>query len=44
MAFKRAARVGLGGAALALVATGGIGFVTPQAQQLPTVTVWHNPT
>ena len=37
-------RVTLGAAAVALVATAGIGFVTPPTQPLPTVTVWHSPT
>ena len=37
-------RVGLGAAAVALVATAGVGFVTPPTQPLPTVTVWHSPT
>ena len=44
MAFGKVTRIGLGGAALALVTTAGIGFVTPETQQLPTVKVWHNPT
>ncbi len=43
MAFGRM-RMGLGGAAVALVATAGIGFVSPPTQQIPTVTVWHSPT
>ena len=44
MAFGKATKLGLGSAALALVATAGIGFVTPPVQELPTVTVWHSPT
>jgi hypothetical protein len=43
MAFTKAGKLGVGVAALALVATAGIGF-TPPATELPTVVVHHNPT
>ena len=43
MTIRTATRLGLGGAALALVATVGVGFA-PAPTQLPTVTVHHNPT
>ena len=40
-----AAKLGVGGAALALAATIGLGFTPPQLEeQLPTVKVWHDPT
>jgi hypothetical protein len=43
--LHRGAKLGIGGAAIALAATLGLGFTTPpQEQQLPTVKVWHNPT
>lgn len=39
------AKLGIGGAALVLAATMGLGFTPPpQEEQLPTVKVWHDPT
>lgn len=39
------AKLGIGGAAIALVATMGLGFTPPpQEEQLPVVKVWHDPT
>ena len=43
MALGKAAKLGVGAAALALVATASIGSA-PASTQLPTVTVHHNPT
>jgi hypothetical protein len=43
MAFEKAMKLGVGSAALALVAIAGIGFA-PAPTELPTVTVHHNPT
>lgn len=43
MTFGKSAKLGVGGAALALVAFAGVGF-TPAPAELPTVTVYHNPT
>ncbi len=43
MAVGRTTKLGIGAAALVLVATASIGFV-PAPTQLPTVTVHHNPT
>lgn len=43
MAFAKGAKLGIGGAALALAAVAGIGFA-PAPTELPTVTVWHSPT
>lgn len=43
MAIGKVTRLGLGAAAVALVATAGIGSA-PAPNQLPTVTVHHNPT
>jgi hypothetical protein len=43
MFFGKATKFGVGAAALALVAISGIGFA-PAPEQLPTVTVYHNPT
>jgi hypothetical protein len=43
--LHRGAKLGIGCAALALVATIGLGFTaSPQEEQLPTVKVWHDPT
>jgi hypothetical protein len=43
--LHQGAKLGIGGAALALAATMGLGFTTPaQEEQLPTVQVWHDPT
>lgn len=44
--LHRNAKLGIGGAALALAATMGLGFTAPpqQEEQLPTVKVWHDPT
>lgn len=42
--LHRAAKLGIGGAAIALATTIGPGFTQPQQEQLPTVEVWHNPT
>ena len=44
MAFGKTAKLGIGAAALALVATAGIGFTPPAQTQLPTVTVYLSPT
>jgi hypothetical protein len=39
------AKLGIGGAMIALAATVGLGFTSPaQQEQLPTVKVWHDPT
>ena len=43
MAFGKATKFGVGGAALTLIAIASIGFA-PAPVQLPTVTVYHNPT
>ncbi len=43
MFFGKATKFGVGAAALALVAIAGIGSA-PAPEQLPTVTVYHNPT
>ena len=43
MTFDQVTKFAIGGAALAVFATAGIGFV-PAPTELPTVTVWHNPT
>ena len=43
MTLGRASMLGLGGAAVALLAVGGIAS-SPAPDQLPTVEVWHNPT
>jgi len=43
--IPRSAKLGIGGAVLALAATMGLGFTAPpQEEQLPTVKVWHDPT
>ena len=43
--LNRSAKLGIGGAALVLAATVGLGFTAPAPQeQLPTVKVWHDPT
>jgi len=43
--LHQSAKLGIGGAALALAATMGLGFTAPpQEEQLPTVKVWHDPT
>ncbi len=45
LSLRHSAKLGVGGAALALVATMGLGFTPPpQEEQLPTVKVWHDPT
>lgn len=43
MAFGKRAKLGIGGAALALASVVAIGS-TPAPTELPTVTVWHSPT
>lgn len=43
MTFGKSAKLGIGGAALALMAVAGVGFM-PTPMELPTVTVHHNPT
>ena len=43
MAFAKTTRLGVFTAALALGGTAIIGFA-PEPTELPTVTVWHNPT
>ena len=43
MAFDKVMKCAIGGATIAVFATTGIGFV-PAPTELPTVTVYHNPT
>ena len=41
----KTAKLAIGGAAIVLAATMGLGFTPPPPQeQLPTVQVWHDPT
>ncbi|HSH75072.1 MAG TPA: hypothetical protein VLA09_05295 [Longimicrobiales bacterium] len=43
--LHKGAKLGIGGAALVVVGTLGLGFTAPpQEEQLPTVKVWHDPT
>ena len=43
MAFGKVTKLGLGTAVLAFAGMAGVGFA-PAPTELPTVTVWHNPT
>jgi len=43
MAARAVSRLGIGGFALAVAALSSLGSVTPPTE-LPTVTVWHDPT
>ena len=43
MTFDKLTKLAIGGAALAVFGTAGFGFVTAPTE-LPTVTVYHNPT
>ena len=42
--LDQSAKLAIGGAAIVLAATMGIGFTAPPQQELPTVQVWHDPT
>jgi len=44
MALQSPTKLGLGGAAIMLVALSGIGFAPTPPTELPTVTVYHDPT
>ncbi len=43
MAFGRSIKLGIGAAAVAVVAVASVGFA-PTQTELPTVTVYHSPT